>query len=119
MSLIVGIFLLCALQEMNVFYQIGAVRPVCLQGSRCLFQDWDGGILDTLRQCVLSSQHETEASRITIGFILHPSRKKELSERWHSCECGTELDRDANATINILERGRRQQGAISVEVPCL
>jgi putative transposase len=46
-------------------------------------------------------------------------RKKDLSERWHSCECGTELDRDINAAINILERGRRQQGAISVEAPCL
>lgn len=46
-------------------------------------------------------------------------RKKDLSERWHSCECGTELDRDVNAAINILERGRRQQGAISVEAPCL
>ena len=26
-------------------------------------------------------------------------RKKDLSERWHSCECGTELDRDVNAAI--------------------
>jgi len=46
-------------------------------------------------------------------------RKKDLSERWHRCDCGTELDRDVNAAINILERGRRQQGAISVEAPCL
>ncbi len=46
-------------------------------------------------------------------------RKKDLSERWHRCECGTELDRDVNAAINILERGRRQQGAISVEASCL
>ena len=46
-------------------------------------------------------------------------RKKNLSERWHSCECGTELDRDVNAAINILERGRRQLGAIPVEAPCL
>ncbi len=38
-------------------------------------------------------------------------RKKGLSERWHSCDCGTELDRDVNAAINILERGRRQRGA--------
>jgi putative transposase len=36
-------------------------------------------------------------------------RKKELSERWHSCECGTELDRDHNAAINILALGRRVQ----------
>lgn len=34
-------------------------------------------------------------------------RKKDLSERWHSCDCGTELDRDVNAAINILERGRK------------
>lgn len=30
-------------------------------------------------------------------------RKKELSERWHSCECGCELDRDVNAAINIKQ----------------
>lgn len=46
-------------------------------------------------------------------------RKKDLSERWHTCACGCELDRDVNAAINILVRGRRQQGAISVEAPCL
>jgi len=46
-------------------------------------------------------------------------RKKDLSERWHTCECGCELDRDLNAAINILERGRRQLRAISVEAPCL
>ncbi|HEX7736863.1 MAG TPA: transposase [Ktedonobacteraceae bacterium] len=28
--------------------------------------------------------------------------KKGLSERWHSCACGCELDRDTNAAINIL-----------------
>jgi putative transposase len=33
--------------------------------------------------------------------------KKDLSERWHSCSCGTELDRDTNAAINILRRGQR------------
>ena len=32
--------------------------------------------------------------------------KKELAERWHSCACGTELDRDHNAAINILFRGQ-------------
>ena len=36
-------------------------------------------------------------------------RKKSLAERWHSCECGTELDRDHNAAINILRLGRSQQ----------
>jgi len=32
-------------------------------------------------------------------------------ERWHSCECGTELDRDHNAALNILALGRRVQAA--------
>jgi transposase len=36
-------------------------------------------------------------------------KKKEPSERWHSCECGTELDRDHNAAINILALGRSVQ----------
>lgn len=34
--------------------------------------------------------------------------KKDLSERWHSCECGVELDRDTNAAINILYLGKQQ-----------
>jgi len=33
--------------------------------------------------------------------------KKDLSERWHSCSCGTELDRDTNAAINILNLGKQ------------
>ncbi len=38
-------------------------------------------------------------------------RKKRLDERWHSCECGCELDRDHNAALNIKERwlGRSHQ----------
>jgi putative transposase len=36
-------------------------------------------------------------------------KKKTLDERWHSCECGTELDRDHNAAITILALGRRVQ----------
>jgi putative transposase len=31
-------------------------------------------------------------------------KKKTLSERWHSCECGAELHRDHNAALNILAR---------------
>jgi putative transposase len=38
-------------------------------------------------------------------------KKKQLSERWHSCECGTELDRDHNAALNILALGRSVQAA--------
>jgi putative transposase len=36
-------------------------------------------------------------------------KKKQLSERWHSCECGCELDRDHNAAINIARLGSRHQ----------
>ena len=36
-------------------------------------------------------------------------KKKELSERWHSCACGAELDRDYNAALNILVLGRSIQ----------
>ena len=45
-------------------------------------------------------------------------RKKSLEERWHSCECGCELDRDTNAAINILRLGRSQRippSRVSVE----
>ena len=34
-------------------------------------------------------------------------KKKELYERWHSCECGLELDRDHNAALNILAKSNR------------
>jgi putative transposase len=33
--------------------------------------------------------------------------RKDLSERWHSCSCGCELDRDHNAAINILLAWKR------------
>ena len=45
-------------------------------------------------------------------------RKKTLAERWHSCDCGAELDRDVNAAINILRLGTSQLG-IRVEASCL
>jgi len=31
--------------------------------------------------------------------------QKELEERWHTCSCGSSLDRDHNAAINILRLG--------------
>ncbi len=31
-------------------------------------------------------------------------KAKTLEERWHSCECGCELDRDTNAAKNILKK---------------
>jgi len=42
-------------------------------------------------------------------------RKKELSDRWHSCACGAELDRDHNAAINILRAGCAQRAVGYVE----
>ena len=39
----------------------------------------------------------------TCGMV----RKKDLAERWHSCDCGAELDRDVKAAINILARGQK------------
>jgi putative transposase len=41
--------------------------------------------------------------------------KKALSDRWHSCPCGTELDRDHNAALNILRLGCNQQPCGAVE----
>ncbi len=38
-------------------------------------------------------------------------RKKTLEERWHSCECGCELDRDTASAQIILNRGQKQLGA--------
>ena len=34
--------------------------------------------------------------------------KKDLFERWHSCQCGTELDRDTNSAKLILNLGYQQ-----------
>src|SRR5581483_7637035 len=34
--------------------------------------------------------------------------QKDLSDRWHSCECGTELDRDTNSAKLILNLGYQQ-----------
>jgi putative transposase len=41
-------------------------------------------------------------------------RKEELSDRWHSCDCGAELDRDHNAAINILRLGSSQRKPLRV-----
>lgn len=38
-------------------------------------------------------------------------RQKDLSERWHFCECGCELDRDTASAKVILDLGRKQLGA--------
>jgi len=41
-------------------------------------------------------------------------RKKTLEERWHSCECGCELDRDTASAKILLDLGYEQLGAGSV-----
>ena len=38
-------------------------------------------------------------------------RQKDLSERWHSCACGCEMDRDTASAKVILDLGRKQLGA--------
>jgi putative transposase len=45
--------------------------------------------------------------------------RKTLADRWHSCECGTELHRDHNAALDIQRLGSSQPVAIPVEAPCL
>jgi putative transposase len=39
---------------------------------------------------------------------------KTLEERWHSCECGCELDRDTNAAKNILKKYARAGSALQI-----
>jgi putative transposase len=57
------------------------------------------------RSVVMVSPAYTSQTCSNCGTI----KKKELSERWHSCECGCSLDRDHNAAINILRAGSAQR----------
>ena len=41
--------------------------------------------------------------------------KKSLRQRWHSCSCGVELDRDVNAAVNILHKARCGPLAVNVD----
>ena len=50
------------------------------------------------RQVVLVDPYNTSQQCSGCGAIV----KKALDERWHSQECGMELDRDHNAALNIL-----------------
>ena len=43
--------------------------------------------------------------------------KKELSERWHSCPCGSEMHRDTAAALVILSRGLATVRNQSVDAP--
>jgi putative transposase len=44
-------------------------------------------------------------------------RKKELSERWHSCDCGSSMHRDIAAAKVILSRGLATLGNQSIDAP--
>lgn len=45
------------------------------------------------------------------GVLVH----KELSDRVHNCTCGLTIDRDLNASFNILRLGLQMIGIQSVE----
>jgi len=55
------------------------------------------------RQVIFVNPKHTSQACSGCGTIV----KKDLSDRWHSCACGTELDRDTNAAVNILALGRK------------
>jgi putative transposase len=63
----------------------------------CLYKAAKAG-----RRVVLVDPKDTSQLCSKCGAIV----KKELAERWHSCPCGCELDRDHNAALNILFRGQ-------------
>lgn len=46
------------------------------------------------------------------GVLVH----KGLSQRWHSCPCGCELDRDVNAARNVLNKARCGPTVANAEV---
>jgi len=55
------------------------------------------------RTVALVDPHYTSQRCSQCGVIA----RKDLSERWHSCSCGCELDRDHNAALNILLAWKR------------
>jgi putative transposase len=61
------------------------------------------------RRFVKVPPHGTSSTCFRCGTY----RKKELSERVHSCPCGLVLDRDVHAALNILRLGRSLQGSIA------
>jgi putative transposase len=54
------------------------------------------------RQFIRVNPRNTSATCSQCGSV----KKKLLSERLHSCECGLVIDRDVNASLNILRLGR-------------
>ncbi|HEY7350593.1 MAG TPA: transposase [Ktedonobacterales bacterium] len=54
------------------------------------------------RRVVLVDPRMTSQLCSQCGAVVH----KTLDQRWHSCECGAELDRDHNSAITILFRGQ-------------
>jgi putative transposase len=61
------------------------------------------------RRFVKVPPHGTSSTCFRCGTY----RRKELSERMHSCECGLVLDRDVHASHNILRLGRSLQVSTS------
>ena len=67
------------------------------------------------RQVVLVDPRSTSQRCSQCGTIV----KKDLSERWHSCSCGCELDRDHNAALNILLAGKQPTALRACRSPAL
>jgi putative transposase len=66
-------------------------------------------------QVVEVDPHQTSQICPQCGSI----RKKELSERWHKCDCGYECHRDIAAALVILARGLSSIGTQSVAATAL
>ena len=92
------------------------ITDMVQRGSRGLHR----GILDAAWRgfvSALSSKAEVAGSVVVLVEARGTTRRcsacgadvpKPLSERKHRCACGLEMDRDANAALNILERARTE-----------
>ena len=63
---------------------------------------------DSIYDQVETLTSEEEEEKLLFVYVCgHVKKELQLSERIYRCECGSELDRDVNAAINIREEGRR------------
>ena len=99
------------------FVAVEKLEPQNMQKNRRLSKSIADVAWSLFRHCL-----EYKAEEAGIGFkAVDPKytsqtcsgcgivAKKPLSQRWHKCKCGTSLDRDHNAAINILTLGLQSQ----------